>query len=140
MYKTLSYASCNMSTIILFSVISTLMVITIIIMKLFIDGEIFNDAHGCLPISFYFGQSNGCKRLIYNTIDQDGFQTITPQVDKNDNIIFDISYFIFNFFRKNIINIFNEIILFGKFIVETNDILKSVIYKFGKEKVSFIYI
>ena len=138
MYKTLSYASCNMSTIISFSIVFSLMVMTIIIMKLFIDGEIYKDQHGCWPISMYFGEVNGCKRLIYDTVNVDGFKTMN-----NTNMIqesFNFIYVVIKIFIENIKWILNGFRLFGMYIVEMNEFIKSYIYQFAKEKVSFIYI
>lgn len=154
MYKILSYASCNISTIISFSVVFTLMVITIIIMKLFIDGEIYKDVHGCWPISFYFGDTNGCKRLIYDSVKSDhfhdtgnaeGFKTISNipilpfHYDFTEVVLLVIKNLI-----KNLIKLMNmifyEITSLGIYILEINESIKSFIYQFAKEKLSFIYI
>jgi hypothetical protein len=145
MNKILSYGSCNFGTIISFCIVFSLMLITIIVMKLFIDGEIYNDKHGCWPISFYFGEVNGCKRMIYDTINTDGFQTMTKDTTNGNSVNTEFSYLsIINMIIISILKylklFMNEITLFGLYIVETNDLIKSYIYQFVKEKVSFIYI
>ena len=48
--KNLSYLNCNIDTIILFCIIFPIMSFTIIIMKLFVIGEIYKERHGCWPI------------------------------------------------------------------------------------------
>lgn len=66
--KMVNYITCNIDSIIVTSIVIFIMICTIIIIKLFIDGEIYHKTHGCWPISFYFGDSDGCKRKIYKDI------------------------------------------------------------------------
>ena len=66
--KKLSYFNCNIDSIIMFSIILPIMICTLILMKLFILGEIYKDHHGCWPISYYFGERSGCQRIIYEKV------------------------------------------------------------------------
>ena len=61
----LSYASCNLDSILCFVVIVPSMIVTIIIIKLFVDSDIFKDRRICSPMSFFFGETSGCKRMIH---------------------------------------------------------------------------
>lgn len=62
----LSYAKCNLDSILCFTVIVPAMIVTIFIIKLFVDSDIYKDKRICSPISFFFGETNGCKRMIHN--------------------------------------------------------------------------
>ena len=61
----LTYASCNLGTILSFIIIVPTMVATILIIKLFVDSDIFKDRHKCSPVSFFFGETSGCRRMIH---------------------------------------------------------------------------
>jgi hypothetical protein len=76
-------------------------------MKLFVIGEIHKDRNGCWPISYYFGDSIGCKKQIQKNID--GFEVL-----KTNNF-------------SEIINSFSESVL------ETNETIKQISYHFLKE-------
>ena len=80
--KNLSYLNCNIDTIILFCIIFPIMSFTIIIMKLFVIGEIYKERHGCWPISYYFGEKNGCQRMIYQNVESNQENFISRQKKK----------------------------------------------------------
>ena len=82
--KTLSYFNCNIDTIILFSIVLPTMILVILLMKLFIIGEIYKNRHGCWPISYYFGEKSGCQRMIYQTIDTN-IENFELQNNNNNN-------------------------------------------------------
>ena len=93
--KNLSYSNCNIDTIILFWIIFPTMFFTIIIIKLFVIGEIYKERHGCWPISYYFGEKSGCQRMIYQNIELNQENFISRQ--KNKTILFQIKRILFIF-------------------------------------------
>jgi hypothetical protein len=106
-------------------------------MKLFIDGEKFKDKHGCWPTSFFFGEVKGCKRLIYETVNRDGFENINEKTIFNTFCtitILAVDYF------KTIFTLFNiEIVSLGLRLVEINNFILLFIYNFIQEKI-LLYI
>lgn len=103
--RELSYMSCNIDTIIAFVIIFPSMILCILVIKLFVIGEIHKDRNGCWPISYYFGDSIGCKKQIQKNID--GFEVLKSE---------DISKII------------------TESILETNETIKQISYHFLKEK------
>ena len=85
--KNLNYFNCNIDIIILLCIILPTMFFTIILMKLFILGEIYKDRHNCWPVSYYFGERKGCQRTINETV-----ETIKENFDSMPSTKFDHSF------------------------------------------------
>lgn len=69
-YIVLSYASCHFTTLLVGSIILVTMFFFLIIMKLFVDADSHRHNNSCLPTTFYFGEKDGCRRLIDNTVNE----------------------------------------------------------------------
>ena len=103
--KVLSYNTCNFYSLICVLFILPMMVITIMITKLFVMSDINKVKRTCSPISYFFGETTGCKKLIYDNTNLENFEI------KNNNI-----------------EIRDYIISSSKFILETNERIKMYIY------------
>lgn len=76
----LSYIKCNMSSLICLLIIIPFMTITIFISKIFVISDMNKILRKCSPISYYFGETVGCKKLIYDNAVIENFESST----KND--------------------------------------------------------
>jgi hypothetical protein len=148
----LSYASCNTETLILFCIILPFMIIAIMIMKLFVDGEIYKDRHGCWPISFYFGETHGCRRLLYKNINM----TINRNKDKhkesfevqnmNTNKCYYYYYHPYLYLKEFISDIVLKIRTVNKMVstmsnefIQMNEYISNSILSIFKEKISLSF-
>lgn len=113
--KILNYRTCNLDSIVATSIVILVMFCTIIIIKLFIDGERYHQSHGCWPISFYFGDKDGCKRKIYKNIEEtsknitsktENFQTLTSFIKQGNTNIVQYNENILSFFYHLVKEIF----------------------------------
>lgn len=125
--KVLSYLACNFSSLLSLCFIIPLMIFTIMIIKLFVDGEIYKDRHGCWPISFYFGEKDGCRRMIYKNVD--GFENIENTI-KESNVVTNVFQIICKFLQKIYNNWINELTFISNKIVELNKSIVLIIYDF----------
>ena len=103
--KVLSYNTCNFYSLICVLFILPMMVITIMITKLFVMSDINKVKRTCSPISYFFGETTGCKKLIYDNTNLENFEI-----------------------KHNNIEIRDFIISSSKFILETNERIKMYIY------------
>ena len=105
--KVLSYNTCNFYSLICVLFILPMMVITIMITKLFVISDINRVRRTCSPISYFFGETTGCKKLIYDNVDTnlENFEI------KNNNI-----------------EVMDFIISSSRIILETNEKIKMYIY------------
>ena len=105
--KSLSYFHCNKDIIFLLCIILPVMFFTLVLMKLFILGEIYKDRHGCWPISYYFGEKNGCQRTINKNA-----EVIKENFDSLPSKTFYSFEIINKTFSENIISCNNSILQF----------------------------
>lgn len=110
--KNLNYFHCNIDIIILLCIILPTMFFTIMLMKLFILGEIYKHHHRCWPISYYFGEKKGCQRTINQSAEtikenfsSSRFHYSFEKINKSfsENILFmhqSILKFLFHFFSE----------------------------------------
>lgn len=117
----LSYVSCNKGSLISLTFILPFMIIAIMIMKLFVDGEIYKDRYGCWPISFYFGETNGCRRIIYKNVNASIDKAVSETFENRNNNSYFQELFsgILNIISKintKISNIFNQWVVLNEFI------------------------
>ena len=105
--KVLSYNTCNFYSLICVLFILPMMVITIMITKLFVISDINRVRRTCSPISYFFGETTGCKKLIYDNVDTnlENFEI------KNSNIE------VMDFIKSS-----------SRIILETNEKIKMYIY------------
>ena len=105
--KVLSYNTCNFYSLVCLLFILPIMVVTIMISKLFVMSDINRVKRTCSPISYFFGETTGCKKLIYDNIDTnlENFEI------KNNNIE------VMGFIKSS-----------SKVILETNEKIKMYIY------------
>ena len=105
-------------------------------MKLFVDGEIYKDRHGCWPISFYFGETHGCRRIIYKNINnshkKSSKEIIHEHYENKNNGIANFQKIIFKFF--NILKYVNDVL---NKMIELNESTQKNIYIILKEKIKF---
>jgi hypothetical protein len=92
-----------------------IMILTIIIMKLFVVGEMYKEQHGCWPISYYFGEINGCRRTIYENVD--GFENIKTLdfirnkfdfsifLTKMNDLIVSTQFFMYNIMKEKMFDL-----------------------------------
>ena len=104
--KVLSYNTCNFDSLVCVLFILPMMVVTIMITKLFVISDINKVRRTCSPISYFFGETTGCKKLIYDNTNLENFDTKNSSID-----------------------IMNLIESSSKNILETNGKIKEYIYK-----------
>lgn len=101
--KNLSFLSCNFSDILIFCIILPIMIFTIMIMKLFVVGELYKERNGCWPISYYFGEINGCRRTIDGFENKNIFDNVGSTLSsKISNVIKKIEFFIYNIAKEKV--------------------------------------
>ena len=60
----LSYGSCNFYTLLALCLVSLLMAVTLFLLKLYADAQLYRRNQSCLPISYYFGEMDGCRTIL----------------------------------------------------------------------------
>lgn len=73
--KNLTYTSCNIYSLICLMIFLPTMIMTILITKLFVSSDINKLNKKCSPISYYFGETNGCNKMINENIYTETFTT-----------------------------------------------------------------
>lgn len=63
----LSYVSCNFVALLAFCLVSLLMAVTLFLLKLYADAQLYRRNNSCLPISYYLGEMDGCRTLLDET-------------------------------------------------------------------------
>ena len=71
----LSYTICNISSLICVVIIVPVMMVTIFLTKIFVISDINKILRQCSPISYYFGETVGCKKLIYDHAERENFES-----------------------------------------------------------------
>ena len=72
--KVLSYNTCNFHSLICILVILPMMVVTVMVTKLFVTSDINKVRRSCSPISYFFGETTGCKKMIYDNTNLENFE------------------------------------------------------------------
>jgi hypothetical protein len=72
--KVLSYNTCNFYSLICLLFILPMMVVTIMVTKLFVTSDINKIRRSCSPISYFFGETTGCKKMIYDNTNLENFE------------------------------------------------------------------
>lgn len=62
--RVLSYSVCCFDSIVGFCILALFMTISIIVFQLLAYTELYNNNEICLPILYYFGNTNGCKQVV----------------------------------------------------------------------------
>jgi hypothetical protein len=107
--KVLSDNTCNFYSLICLLFILPMMTVTIMITKLFVMSDINRVKRTCSPISYFFGETTGCKRTIYDNTNLENLENFEI---KNNNIE------IMGFIKSS-----------SKIILETNEKIKMYIYQ-----------
>lgn len=84
-----------------------MMMVTIMVAKLFVTSDINKVRRSCSPISYFFGETTGCKKLIYDNTNLENFEI------RNSNTE------IMSFIESN-----------SKIIIETNEKIRMCIYNY----------
>ena len=126
--KNLSYLTCNVDTIIMFSFILPVMIFTLILMKLFILGEIYKDRHGCWPISYYFGERSGCQRMIDQKI-ENYKESFEKQINASSSSSF------MDKIKKRVSSLKNMNLFVSEKIIQFHHFLLTFFFYFFKERI-----
>lgn len=88
----LSYINCNYYTLITFIITLIMMSSTLIILSLYMTTKKYQRYNKCLPISFFFGEYDGCRHTIDSVIKEN-----KRKKRKRIYIIHKIFFFIYQF-------------------------------------------
>lgn len=102
-YKTitLSYLTCNITSLVSSLVTISIMIITILVVKLFVVSDINKRDGQCYPLSYYFGEKRGCKDTIYKNVKIENFEVkqttmtkILNALELSSQMIFDLNEYV----------------------------------------------
>lgn len=113
----LSYVSCNLTSLICLSIILPTMFVSIIVIKLFVSSDIHKRQRVCSPISYFFGEKTGCRQTIQDSIHRENFETNENQKQNYKNLL----------------------ITSSKYILSTNEYIKSSICKYLVKIINLLF-
>jgi hypothetical protein len=114
--RILSYVSCNLTSLICISIVLPTMVLSIAVIKLFVISDIYKRQRVCSPISYFFGEKNGCRQSIRESLHRENFETnqinsYEKMLEISSKHIIDINEYIKSCTYKCLVKLINLLIL-----------------------------